>query len=199
MTHIKTYKYSSHQKGFTLIEAMVAIFILTIALSSLISLTASSVFSARYAANEMTAGYLLQEVADYVRNDRDTTVFENNGGGVGWANFINKYGNGSSTLCFSVNGCYFEPTSISTVPPTICPGGTCPALNYDKNATYNAFYTYRSLAGSTASIFRRKVIMKINVNNPDELDVKVVLDWYNGGAPRTRVLNITLLNWQRNN
>ncbi len=199
MNNLKTQFRKFQHSGFTLVETMVAIFILTIALSSLISLTASSIFSAKYAANDMTAGYLLQEAADFVRNDRDTTVFDNNNGGTGWATFINKYGNGSSTLCFSANGCYFEPTSITLMPPTLCPGGTCPAFNYDKNAVYNAFYTYRNAAGSSASIFRRKIIMKINVTNPDELDVKVVIDWRNGGLARSRSLNISLLNWQKNN
>jgi prepilin-type N-terminal cleavage/methylation domain-containing protein len=198
MIHTQKQFNSSRQQGFTLIETMVAIFILTIALSSLISLTASSIFSARYAANEMTAGYLLQETADYIRNDRDTTVFDNNGGGVGWATFINKYGNGASTICFSPNGCYFEPTSIVVVPPTLCPGGTCPVFNYDKASTYNAFYTYQNPTGAAPSIFRRKIVMKINLNNPDELDVKITLDWYNGGSPRSRSLNISLLNWQKN-
>ncbi|MEI6660161.1 MAG: prepilin-type N-terminal cleavage/methylation domain-containing protein [bacterium] len=185
--------------GFTLIETMVAVFILTLALSSLLTLTSSSVFSARYAKNEISASYLLREIADYVRNDRDNVAFHINAGGVGWVTFLNKYGygNGSSTSCFLANGCYFEPANISFNPPTICPAGVCPTLNYDEDATFNDFYTYRTPAVVVTSPFKRKINMKINSTNSDELDVTVTVSWDNGGLPISRVLRFSLLNWQK--
>ena len=154
---------------------MVAVFILTLSLASLLTLTSSSVFSARYAKNDITANYLLQEVADYIRNDRD----------------------GSLATCFLANGCYFEPASISVVPPTACPSGVCPTLGYDDGAINNDFYTYRNPAGFAPSVFQRKVLMKINNLNSDELDITVIVTWNNGGLALSRSLHFSLLNWQK--
>jgi prepilin-type N-terminal cleavage/methylation domain-containing protein len=189
--------YNTKQKGFTLVETMVAVFILTIALASLLTLTASSIFSARYARNEITANYLLQEAADYIKNDRDTVVFNQNTGGTGWTTFLNKYGYSSSGVCFSSNGCYFEPANMSSVPPTVCISGTCPKFNYDNAATYNTFYTYKSPSVIVPSIFSRKIQMSVNSSNADELDVSITVNWTNGSLGRSRSLQISLLNWQK--
>jgi prepilin-type N-terminal cleavage/methylation domain-containing protein len=196
---MKNYKRQKNNSGFTLVETMVAVFILTLALASLLTLTSSSVFSARYAKNEISANYLLQEVVDYLRNDRDNVAFHQNAGGVGWTTFLNKYGYGSGSLsnCFLSNGCYFEPANISLIPPTICPASSCPKLNYDEDATYNDFYTYRNPSVVVKSVFTRKIFMKINSINPDELDISVTVSWDNGGLPLTRVLRFSLLNWQK--
>jgi prepilin-type N-terminal cleavage/methylation domain-containing protein len=180
--------------GFTLIETMVAIFILTLALSALLTLTSNSTFSARYARNEITANYLAQEVADYIRNDRDNIVFNQKGG---WTNFLNTYGYTGSNACFSASGCYFEPANMLSFPQTVCPGGVCPYFNYDETATFNDFYTYRTPGTIVKSIFTRKVLMSVPAANPDELDVTIRLDWLNGNLPRSRTLQITLLNWQK--
>lgn len=187
--------------GFTLIETMVAVFVLTIALSSLLTLTANSIFSARYARNEITANYLLQEAADYIRSDRDNTVFKQNIGGPGWNIFIDKYGRATSSKCFSASGCYLEPSDIASV-PTGCPAGagnTCPNLNYDETATNtsNDFYTYKSGAGIVPSIFNRKILMTLV--GADELNATITMDWTNGNLARTRSLKVILLNWQKSN
>ena len=189
---------TQYNRGFTLIETMVAVFILTLSLASLLTLTSSSVFSARYAKNDITANYLLQEVADYIRNDRDNVAFHQNTGGVGWNTFLDTYGYGDGSLatCFLANGCYFEPASISVVPPTACPSGVCPTLGYDDGAINNDFYTYRNPAGFAPSVFQRKVLMKINNLNSDELDITVIVTWNNGGLALSRSLHFILLNWQ---
>lgn len=207
-------KFSFQQKnrGFTLIETMVSVFILTLAFVGLLSLNAESLFSSRYARNEITANYLLQEAADHIRNDRDTTAFLGNDPDVntGWVNFLNKYGyNGGATpgTCFaafsSTSGCYFEPADSV---PTVSACNTapdfgvyrCPVLNYDPDATNNDFYTYKNPSGTyVKSVFKRQVVMAINTNNADELDVKITVEWQNGTLVRSRSLVITLLNWQK--
>jgi prepilin-type N-terminal cleavage/methylation domain-containing protein len=143
--------------GFTLIETMVAIFILTLALSALLTLTSNSIFSARYARNEITANYLAQEVADYIRNDRDSVVFNQK---TSWTNFLNTYGYAGLNTCFSASGCYFEPANMSSFPQTVCAGVVCPYLNYDETAGSNDFYTYNPSV-VTKSIFTRKVTMSV--------------------------------------
>ena len=212
-------KYATYKKstssGFTLIETMIAVFLLTVTFSVLLTLNAQSIFSARYATNEITASYMLQETVDFIRNDRDTTAFLNNGtSGGGWVGFLNHYGynNGSvPNLCFatftSTGGCYFEPAAAAIPTPTVCntsPAfGTskCPVLYSDPQANYNDFYTYNATDPSgtafAASNFKRQVLMMVNPTNADELDVKVVIEWRNGSLLRSRSLQVAFLDWQK--
>ncbi len=198
-------KYSQKNKGFTLIETMIAVFILAAAISAILGLISSSFYSARYAKNELTANYLIQEVADYIRADRDSIAFQQiaNPSG-GWNNFLSKYGNSSSgTVCFSAKGCEIEPANTissninacSTVPTW----GTinCKVLNYDESATYKDFYTYQNIG--TTSNFKRSVNLSINptINNPDELDITITVEWLNGNLVRSRTLHTSLLNWKK--
>jgi len=209
-------KYTYQQKntktgGFTLIETMVAVFILTLAFAGLLTLQSSSLFNARYARNEITANYLLQETADYIRNDRDTTAFLQKDSGGGWAAFIAKYSSCMPSSSFSSSGgCYFEPAQLLAGSGSItqCPSNsplfgtsTCPVLNYDPTAAYNDFYTYKTTDKTTgvalaASDFKRQIIMS-NSANPDELDVKITIEWQNGTLVRNRSLIITLTNWNK--
>ncbi|MDE2031133.1 MAG: type II secretion system protein [Patescibacteria group bacterium] len=179
--------------GFTLIETMVAIFILTLAMNALMGLISSSLFSARYARNEIVANYLVQEAVDYIRNDRDTTALQHYGGGT-WNSFLSKYGSSTSgTECFnSTNGCEIEPAN-STI--QACPSSGCGLLNYDGNATNNDFYTYLTPSGFSTTTFSRQVKMSINSKNADELDITITVKWKNGNISRTKTLSVSLLNW----
>jgi len=194
-------------KGFTLIETMIAVFILVIAMNGLLGLISRSLFSARYAKNDIIANYLIQETVDYIRNDRDTVAFQQALSGGGWTNFLNKYGYSGNTSCFSVNGCEIEPAkTISNI--NACSGsvgggfGTipCQLLRYDESAVNKDFYTYVAGAGILSN-FKRQVTMSINstsdVTSPDELDIKVTVEWLNGSLVKSKTSRVSLLNWQK--
>lgn len=192
-------KFLNKQKnrGFTLVEALVAIFILSISVSAMLGVTASTASSARYANNEIAANYLLQEAVDSIRNSRDTLAFQMLGAGGDWNTFLTRYGSGSSK-CFSPNGCYlnienFNGADLAGSDILGCTG-TCPPLYYDANAT-KLFYNYNSSVG-TISKFTRTVKM-FATGNPDEIKVIATLDWTNGSSPKTQSLEIYLLNWQK--
>ncbi len=184
--------------GFTLVETMFAVFILTSTIVGLMTVVSNSLFAARYARDEITVNYLLQEVVDYIRNDRDTTVFLTDGGT--WANFQAKYSNCSD----QGTGCYFNVlTSNGVVTPTQCPylalGSGCPYLYYDKNADTTPFYVTdngTNMGSMVKTNFRRKIVVKQNATNPDEIDVIVTVDWLNGGLSMTRSLKTSFMKWQ---
>lgn len=185
-------------KGFTLVETMFAVFILTFTIVGLMTVVANSLFAARYARDEITANYLLQEVIDYVRNDRDTTVFLGAvAGPTNWANFLTKYKNCSN------DGCYFDVLKGTT--PKMCNlqassnGSRCPFLYYDEKATDTPFYTNDNNLGNTGKVktnFQRKILVTQNLENPDEIDVAVTVYWKNGGLTKFRSLETSLLKWQ---
>lgn len=187
----------NHSKGFTIVEAMVAIFILTVSVSSMLSITATASNSARYANNEITANYLIQEAVDSIRNSRDTIAFQKkNIPGAGWSAFLSRYGNPGGK-CFTSSGCYlsmdeFDYSYTSTGGDVdLCPG-TCPYLRYDSSGNH-LFYNYTS---GEETKFRRTVKMEA-VNPTDEVKITVTMDWANGARTRTQTLVFTLLNWQK--
>lgn len=183
-------KYSS---GFTIVEALVAVMILSISVASMLSITASSSISARYARNDITANYLLQEVVDSIRNSRDTIAFQMRDYGGGWASFINKYSN-----CTGVNGCYidmanFDPKGGSASEVIAC-GSTCTVMKYDASSTNSSFYNYTN---GTNSIFTRKVLFE-NIDT-DKVKVTATVTWKNDSSSvtKTRTLVTYLLDWQQ--
>lgn len=193
---------TEYSKGFTIVEAMVAIFILSVSVATMLGITASSAASARYANNEITANYLLQEAVDSIRNSRDTMVFQN---GKTWDEFLNRYGYSGGSNCFSESGCIlyidiFDPANINEGDDvkSCSSTGICPNLSYDDEINYKTFYNYTS---GYESPFKRTVNMSVdNADNPDQLKVTVKVDWYNGNETnkRSQFLTFYLLNWQKN-
>lgn len=206
-----------YKRGFTLIETMVAVLLLTVALSALLGLTASSLFAARYARNEITANYLMEEVADYVRNDRDTMSIQDTSATTGsdWTTFLAKY-----AVCTSANGgCFVEPSNppasgVYTLQDTCGPSSKfspglpkCPVLKYSQGATHNAYYTYQNDVGKIATVyttFRRQLIVvpfstpTNATSTPDAADVRINMSWLNGNTTMSRSLNFTVFNWNNN-
>lgn len=191
--------YKNKISGFTLIETMVAIFVLSTSIISLLALTSSSSNMAKYGNNEITANYLLQEAIDSIRNSRDSIAFQQKELGGGWSNFLLKYGDSNTkTKCFSSNGCYvvldnFNPGDFITGNDvTVCPSSGCPLLKINKDGQ-NSFYNYSS---SENSIFKR--IIKMELVNVYELKVEVRVDWSNtSGSNRSRTMTTYLLDWQQ--
>lgn len=189
-------------RGFTLIETMIAVFILVVAFNGLLGLITNSIYYGRYSKNDIIANYLVQEVLDSVRNDRDTIAFQKIAEvGSGWSGFLSKYGYPNS-YCFSVNGCEIEVASITT-DIAACSGATgswgalgCRVLNYDNDAINQDFYTYKTPTGSVPSNFKRKINMSINSSLNDQLDITVSVEWLNGTLVRSKTLKTSLLNWQ---
>ena len=183
-----------YSKGFTLVETMFAVVILTFTIVALMTVVASSLFEARYARDEVTVNYLLQEVIDAVRNDRDTTVFLSANGN--WNDFLSHY-----TQCSNEStGCYFDVLSPNSTPKQCNIDSGCPYLYYNQNADVTPYYVNDDGSGMTGmakTSFQRKIVVKVNGSNPDEIDVTVTISWLNGGMALSRSLNTSFLKWQQ--
>jgi len=187
-------------KGFTLVETMVAVFILSMIIISLMAVVARSLFASRYARDEITANYLLQEAVDYIRNDRDTFAFlASEITNETWENFIDKYKNCEDPT----RGCYVDvylSLTNPTLPVTVreCPYNsnqaitTCPKLLYNPNST-NSFYNYDD---GQETNFRRKIMVNVNPTNRDEIIVEAIVYWVNGDISKSRSLKTSLWRWQ---
>jgi len=85
-----------NNKGFTLIETLVAVSIFSVSLIGILSVLGSGIADTNYAKRKMTATYLAQEGIEYIRNVRDTYVLYATSLTKGWGEedeegtFINK-------------------------------------------------------------------------------------------------------------
>jgi len=197
----KNYLQKTNQ-GFTLVETLVAVLILSLALNGILTLITSSIFSARYAKNEITAMYLAQEAIDHIRNDRDTTAFQ--GPNKSWDDFLSHYGYNiadpaTSTKCFAMNGCQFEATDWVPTDVKAC-GQSCDSLYYN-DSTSNSNLKYYSYSSTNAkeTLFKRKISiqsMSMSLGDHDEIFVTVKVEWQDGNLPRSQTLTTSLLKWQ---
>lgn len=193
-------KNIKQNKGFTILETLIAVVLLSLVLNSVLTLISKSLFTAQYAKNDMIASYLLQESADYVRNTRDTQMKIDPVGG--WGNFLNFYdlndSNGQQTRVCKIK---IYPDSMSNPTAPECTnnnGNNTPDPFYYHKDTYGGSY-YSTDKGSeyTDTTFSRLVVLSKN-NSGDEVDVSITINWRNGSNPKSKSYNLSFTDWQTN-
>src|SRR3989344_8880069 len=134
-------------KGFSLLETVVAIAILTLAMLGPLALASFPLSRASLSENEIVAYNLAEEALEFMVNKRDSRVFA----GQNW--------DSDFTPCQNVNGCYVD---VSNDVVTAC-SANCPVIMRDP-AT--GVYNYTS---GPATIFNRTVFIDDNhLDNRDE-------------------------------
>ena len=162
----------SKNKGFTLIETLVAIAILLTAVVGPISLIGDAMHKMYYAKDEMIAINLAQEGIEVVRAKRDSNMLN---GGVPWDDEI-------------TGGDYIVDSS--SVPPTVTAG----AYSGVKQPVYldNGFYKQGSFVEATQ--FTRLVTIT-SVVAGKESKVTSTVEWKTGGQAGTITVTENLFRW----
>ena len=194
---MKIFKKIKNNRGFTLIETMVAIFILSLALVALLTLMANSLFISRYNRNEITANYLLQEVIDTVKNDKSSNMLKalkNPSDPTDyWGDFVNRY----LEKCEDKYGCEIDAKSGEI---NKCDSEDCGYLSYDETANNaNGTYYYYNDADKNSSYFKRTIkITKNPITDIPELRIMVTISWRNGSQDMpSESLTTSLLPWEK--
>ena len=168
--------------GFTLVETLVAISILTMSILGTFTAVQSGLATSSFAKDQVTAFYLIQEAMEYVRNIRDDNGLTNlyalefGGSQVHWLH-------GMSSV--PSDPCYFGRTCVIDSPTktmTTCPGGfgTCPFLR--QNST-SKLYGHSTFAGWQETKFRREIQFEQVTN--EEIVVNVRISWNSGPFGKT--------------
>ncbi len=193
------------QQGFTLIETLIAVFLLTLTVGGLMTMAANGYYSVRYARNQIVADTLLQESMEYIRNSRDTNI-QQNGTWSQWVANFNVSSNGTSLGgantqgCFtgsgtSGTGCIVDPyTSGAHV--RAC-GATCEKIILYPSGLYgyaSSPYT-SSLASGTPATTSYVRTISVQQNGPEQLTVTGTIQWLNGSASKTLTQSMLLTSW----
>ena len=206
---VKNKKISICEGGFTLVEAMFAIFILTFVIVGLMTVVSSSLYSARYAKQEITMNFLIQEALDGIRNDRDNNVFL---GDEPWQDFVNKY----TGACEEGVGCQIE-IGVEGIEIKPCDSdGSCGKIYLDEEA--DVPYNHDIVGEDTymrRNIVDREIILELKNyeidngedepeiiprENISELEIEVHIIWKprNSSLSKERPpVKMTLLDWRQ--
>ncbi len=192
-------KNNKTSRGFTLIETLLAILILTVAIAGPLTIAAKGLQLTLIARDQLVAAALAQEALEYVHFVRDTNKLN----GSDWLAGLDGTSNGHTTNmgggqanCTGGNYCTINSLTdqVSFCGTSLATCGTS-YLYYDDTG---GVYTYVA-AGNTQSIFSRTISISTPSpgGNGNEADVEVVVQWKDvGGFTRSVELRDTLLNWQ---
>lgn len=176
--------------GFTLVETLVAISILSLSILGTFTAVQHSLQTSGFAKDQITAFYLVQEGMEYVRNMRDQNALAsiasvNNGGGpVNWLTGLSAS---------APDPCYFGKTCrIDSPNATLatCSGGwgSCPNLLQDPTS---GLFGYTG--GWTDSRFRRE--MQITQVSANEVKVTISIAWTSANFSKNFQVTESLFNW----
>jgi len=162
------------QQGFTLVEALVALAVLSIAIVPAYAISASSVDLAFSIKNNVIASNLSQEGLEVIRAIRDD-------------NWFNERPWDTGLLSNCATGCRVQWDSTA-----ILPLDDNPVLSVD---SLNGKYFY-ALVGidATPSVFRRRI--SINIISATQLKIESEVTWEERGRSKSVKTESHLLDWK---
>ena len=189
----------SCEKGFSFVETLIAITILSIALTGVLTIVSRSVQTSIFARDQVIAFYLAQEAIEYVQNKRSSNVL----GGIDWLSGFDKClidqpggqpDQGPCAIWIDSSGAI----QIRKSGDGCGAGMSCQPLKFDET-----LYNHNPPAGGNEStIFSREVtITPINydivIPPYDQIAVAVTINWYSNAVNRSLVIRHNILNWQQ--
>ncbi len=186
--------FNNQNKGFTLVETLVALSIFTVSILSLLVILGGSISNTGYAKRKIIASYLAEEGVEYIRNMRDTFVlYDVINVDNGWNEFNSKLLSNSCQI--NDGGCYVDDQGIdygnqsqpmASVTLASC-GTACPGLLY--NSTTGK-YNYAS--GTNSGYFRKITMIQISAT---ETKVISTVYWLQGSGVKSISFSDNLFSW----
>lgn len=169
-------------KGFTIVETLVAVAILMISIAGPLTIAQKGLTAAVYARDQVTASFLAQDAMEYIKNIRDNNILDEDP----WLRYIIDNGCSSAS-----NQCKVDTTSsvqASAIQPC---NGNCYLYLSDRG--------YDTNSSGTKTQFTRSFYVDItNISNPDEeATVYVTVSWTNGTIANAVTLENQLFNISR--
>lgn len=179
-----------YTKGFTIVEALVAISILVIVISGGFVAVSNSLRNATLSKEQITAFFLAQEGMEAVRYQRDSNGLNS---GSAWNEGLTTTG----APCLAPRVCYVDATTLPDPTFVFCGNdwGTCPVI---ENNSSNHLYNY----SGDPTPFRREVRITPltgipHIDDGNVLQVEVRVGWQHNNEDKEFVTSGLLYNWQK--
>ena len=196
-----------YMKGFTLIETMVAITILTFAMAGPMFTAGRSIVAAQTARDQLAATYLAQEGIERVRAMRDNAYLSAyHAGGTdtssaAWRAFFSEEGPSSISRCIAPDICTLDSagsgllrrceTADNSCAPLYLTG--CTNSSGALSCTPPNIYTQQDVSGSIRSPFTRTI--QGIVISANEVKVVSTVSWDFHGTPYSVTVSDHLTAW----
>lgn len=171
-------KHPKLQRGFTLVETMVAISILMLAILGPLSIASAGLKNSIYARDQVAAYYLAQEGVEFIRYARDDNYMRRLDGevGVGWLEDLDD--------CKTSNGCAIDVYEWSLVNDPVFANYVGPCGNADCSSpqmfvSNNGNYSYNSSDGVPAH-FNRSIKIEPVSGSLNEVKITSTVTWRAG-------------------
>ncbi|MES2213565.1 MAG: prepilin-type N-terminal cleavage/methylation domain-containing protein [Patescibacteria group bacterium] len=188
-----------NSKGFTLVETMVAIAILSVSITATFTAAQKGLQSSSYAKDQITAFYLIQDAMEYIENVRDINRIQSiaslssGGSRVGWLTglsqnssdpcwFADQPGGKVCTIDTRLNIAAATAAGLTQACTGTWASNTCSNVYQDTaTASPTYLYGYTTTAGWTQTSFKREIKFEtVSLSNPPEVRVTVRVSWASG-------------------
>lgn len=172
---------SKLNKGFTIIESLVAITILVTVITGAMTAVQTGISSYTFSKNQIIANYLAQEGFEQLRYIRDTNALNN----LPWLTSIAA---DADDPCYFGETCTVSPLETTEAIRCSAPG-SCPVIREDP---VNGFHGYN--AAWAATPFRREIVL--SSINGNEIAATVTIYWTKGSVTREFKVRENIFDWQ---
>lgn len=168
-------------KGFTLIETLIAVLLLTTAVAGPLTIASKGLSAALVARDQMIAFYLAQDGVEYVRFIRDSNKLA----GGAWLAGLDA--------CVSADGCTVDPAAGIV---QACPGSGCPTLRKASSGD-DVYFSYLSGTETPQNFVRTVTLESPPTGETTEAVLTVNVSWRaQSGVTRSVEVQENLYDWQ---
>lgn len=161
------------KKGFTLVETLVAIGILSLSVLATFGAVQNSLQNSGLTKDRTTAFYLIQEGMEYVKNTRDSNALKYIGGySSTWLTGMSDFGD----PCYFGSKCQLDVNATPSI--TNCPSNVCSQLRIDPTTGAYGFDS-----SWTPTTYTREI--EFTSINSNEVRVTITISWVNRGQNKS--------------
>jgi prepilin-type N-terminal cleavage/methylation domain-containing protein len=181
------------QRGFTLVETLVAISILMVALIGPFETVEHALTASYQSRDELIASSLAQEAVEYVLNVRDNNYLADRTYGYTYT-WLRGFDGTGGPNCYAPNSCTVDVLA-SVNPVVLCPTNSCstvPLYVTSAGSTYPDSYN-QSTSGTLTKFVRSISLSPTSMSN--EVKLTVTVKWSTNKQPYTTTITEYVQNW----